>query len=1162
MLVTLLCVVALILPTASQAQAQGSGTILREYWNNITGTAVTNLTSNANYPNSPTGSGQLTSLEGPTNAADNYGSRIRGYLHPPASGAYTFWLASDDSGELWLSTGDNPANAARIAYVNGWTNSREWTKYTTQQSASITLTAGQKYYIEVLQKEGTGGDNVAVAWQGPGISQSVIAGSYLSPFVPQQGDTISINAGGGETGNFIADAYFSGGSTYTNTATIDMSQIPSNPPPTAIFNTERYGAMTYTLPNRSGNQVVTLYFAETYVTAAGQRVFNVSIDGTTVLSNFDIFAAAGGANRAIARTFNTTANASGQVIIQFTAVTENPKINGITVTSGGGGNNTLTVSKSGSGTVTSSPAGIDCGSTCSASYPNTTSVTLTAQANTGSTFGGWSGDCSGSASTCTLSMSAARNVIASFTPQGGGTGTILREYWNNIAGTTVTSLTSNANYPNNPTGNGQMTSLDGPTNAADNYGSRIRGYIHPPASGAYTFWLASDDSGELWLSTSDNPANAARIAYVNGWTNSREWTKFTTQQSASINLTAGQKYYIEVLQKEGTGGDNVAVAWQGPGISQAVIAGSYLSPFVPQPGNILTYNKTGTGNGTATSLPAGINCTSNCSASFPVGTSVTLTAQPASGSTFAGWSGACSGTGSCTITMDTNKTVTATFNGSNPTTFNNPVLWEDLADIDIIRVGNVYYYSASTMHYSPGAPILRSYDLVNWEFVGHSVPTLDFGSNAYNLSGGRAYVKGIWASTLGYRNSNSTFYWIGCIEFNRTYVYTASSVSGTWQKRSQINNCYYDAGLLIDDNDTMYVAYGNTQISVAQLSADGFSQVRAQQVYSTPASIGTLEGSRFYKRNGSYYIFLTRPANGQYILKSSSPWGPYEIRQLLLDLPGPISGGGVPHQGGLVQTQNGDWYYMAFVDSYPGGRVPVLAPITWSADGWPSLQLVNGRWGATYPFPNLPYTPLKSPTGTDTFSGTALGPEWEWNHNPDTTRFSVNNRLTLQTATVTNDLYNARNTLSHRILGPTSTATIVLNYGNMRDGDRAGLALLRDSSAWIGIKRDNGQNRVVFTNGLTMDSNWNTTGTGTEVASANVSGGRIWLRIAADIRPGTGRQGRFYYSTDGTNFTQLGTFTMGNAWQFFMGYRYAIFNYATQSLGGSVTVDSFTMTTP
>ncbi|MEV6493338.1 family 43 glycosylhydrolase, partial [Actinoplanes sp. NPDC051633] len=497
-------------------------------------------------------------------------------------------------------------------------------------------------------------------------------------------------------------------------------------------------------------------------------------------------------------------------------------------------------------------------------------------------------------------------------------------------------------------------------------------------------------------------------------------------------------------------------------------------------------------------------------------------------------------------------------------TFTNPVVWQDFADGDIIRVGDVYYYSASTMHYSPGAPVLRSYDLVNWEYAGHSVPRLDFDSNAYDLSGGRAYVKGIWASAFNYRPSNSTYYWLGCTEFNRTYVYTSASAGSGWTKKARLNTCYYDAGLLFD-GDTPYVAYGNGTISVAQLSPDLTSQVRAQTVYQTPSSIGTLEGARMYKRGNYYYIWLTRPANGQYVLRSTSPWGPYEQRQVLLNLPGPIPGGGVPHQGGLVQTQNGDWWYMAFTDAYPGGRMPTLAPITWSSDGWPVLQTVNGRWGASYPKPNISTTRTVQPMiGPDTFSGTTLAPRWEWNHNPDTTRFSVNNGLRLSTATVTNDLYNARNTLTHRIQGPTSTATIRLDYSAMANGDRAGLAMLRDQSAWIGIRKDNGATRVSMTNGLTMSTNgWTTTGTGSEAAGAAVSGGTVWLRVCAKITPGAGRTASFSYSTNGSTFTTLGPpFTLNNDWQFFMGYRFGIFNYATSALGGSVTVNRFDLTAP
>jgi hypothetical protein len=177
------------------------GTVLYERWDGISGNAVSDLTSNAAYPDSPSYVGQLSGLEGPTNLAESYGTRIRGYLYPPTTGSYTFWIAGDDNCQLWLSTDGTPANKAQIAYINGsnWTNSREWTKYPSQQSSAKTLTGGQKYYIEVLHKEYTGGDNIAVAWSGPGISQAVIEGRYLSPwFIGLYGDfddtgTVSID---------------------------------------------------------------------------------------------------------------------------------------------------------------------------------------------------------------------------------------------------------------------------------------------------------------------------------------------------------------------------------------------------------------------------------------------------------------------------------------------------------------------------------------------------------------------------------------------------------------------------------------------------------------------------------------------------------------------------------------------------------------------------------------------------------------------------------------------------------------------------------------------------------------------------------------------------------------------------------------------------------
>ena len=253
---------------------------------------------------------------------------------------------------------------------------------------------------------------------------------------------------------------------------------------------------------------------------------------------------------------------------------------------------------------------------------------------------------------------------------------------------------------------------------------------------------------------------------------------------------------------------------------------------------------------------------------------------------------------------------------------------------------------------------------------------------------------------------------------------------------------------------------------------------------------------------------------------------------------------------------------MAFIDNYPGGRTPVLAPITWGSDGFPVLAFSNGAWPTTANYP-LPQHTLASPLGTDNFSGTSLSAQWEWNHNPDTTKFTVNNGLTLNTATVTSDLYKARNTLTHRIYGPKSRATIALHISGMVSGDRAGLAMLRDSSAYIAIINNAGTFRISQVSGLTMDASWNTLSTGSEVAGANLPAGtkQLWLRATADISP-TGKTASFQYSTDGTSFLNLGNaVSLNTTWEFFMGYRYGIFNYATTALGGSVKVSSFAMET-
>jgi endo-1,4-beta-xylanase len=237
-------------------------------------------------------------------------------------------IVGDTTFEQYFCGGGSGGSVNFGEHCNGW--------------RSLGMGVGNQNY-QVLAIEGWGGSS--------GSASATLGGTTTTPDpTPVPTDpgtptptrvpgTISIACGSSSgVGYFEADQYYSGGETYNNTNTINVSQITTDTPPPELFNNERYGAMTYTIPGfTSGNSYdVTLYFAETYLTSSGSRVFNVSINGTSALSNFDIYSAAGGQDRAIAREFSAAANSSGQIVIQFTAVTENPKINGISIKPGSG----------------------------------------------------------------------------------------------------------------------------------------------------------------------------------------------------------------------------------------------------------------------------------------------------------------------------------------------------------------------------------------------------------------------------------------------------------------------------------------------------------------------------------------------------------------------------------------------------------------------------------------------------------------------------------------------------------------------------------------------------------------------------------------------------------------------------------------------------------
>jgi hypothetical protein len=167
----------------------GTGSITREWWDNVGGTTISDIPTHQR----PSGTNELSLFECPTDWGDDYAQRVRGYLYPQTSGDYTFWIASDDASELWLSTDDAPNNKVKLCSVSGWVPSRAWDQNAEQKSAKIKLTAGHKYYIEALHKEGSGGDNLAVAWSGPDIKRDVIAGQYLAPYEDKFCDLVLVD---------------------------------------------------------------------------------------------------------------------------------------------------------------------------------------------------------------------------------------------------------------------------------------------------------------------------------------------------------------------------------------------------------------------------------------------------------------------------------------------------------------------------------------------------------------------------------------------------------------------------------------------------------------------------------------------------------------------------------------------------------------------------------------------------------------------------------------------------------------------------------------------------------------------------------------------------------------------------------------------------------
>ena len=483
----------------------------------------------------------------------------------------------------------------------------------------------------------------------------------------------------------------------------------------------------------------------------------------------------------------------------------------------------------------------------------------------------------------------------------------------------------------------------------------------------------------------------------------------------------------------------------------------------------------------------------------------------------------------------------------------NPNIWADVPDMSVVRVGDVYYMSSTTMHLNPGVPIMKSTDLVNWEVVNYAHTALDSNNNALNMNGANAYSRGTWASSINYKDG--TFY-VTSFSYttNRTYIWRTNNIEGGSWTQTVLPALYHDASLLLDDDGRNYLAYGHDDIRLVEIN-DDFTGVKAggvnQQIITKASSVAgsnfilTAEGTQIQKINGWYYVsnicWPSGSSRTQIIHRSKSITGPYEGRVALQDR-------GVA-QGQYISTAEGDWYLYAFRDSGAVGRIPWLVPVTWQ-DDWPVVG-VDGKAPQTLGF-EVEDKGMQGIVRSDEFSTSPLDLVWQWNHNPDPAGWSLSERpgyLRITNTRTDSSFTATRNTLTQRMFGPTSTGVVAIDVSGLKDGDTAGIGALQSKYGFVGVTQ-NGSNRAV-----TMVNAQ--TGMPQEVERVPLDTDLVYLRVHGDFRNQVD-DATFAYSLDGTTWRDIGnTLQMSYDLAHFMGYRFALFNFGSKSSGGYADFDFF-----
>ncbi len=529
-------------------------------------------------------------------------------------------------------------------------------------------------------------------------------------------------------------------------------------------------------------------------------------------------------------------------------------------------------------------------------------------------------------------------------------------------------------------------------------------------------------------------------------------------------------------------------------------------------------------------------------------------------------------------------------------TYTNPLFYDEFSDPDILRVGDDYYLAGTTMHTVPGLVILHSKDLVNWENISYCFDRFDFGDDAFSLRNHQEiYGQGIWAPCIRY--ANGQFYVYSNVNGKGLQCYTSKDIRGPW-KHHNMQGRIYDLSVLFDDDGKIYAIHGYGEVKCTELKPDMSGPVEDTERTIIPEGNAVGEGHHMYKINGMYYLISTdyKPNGRTLCSRSKSIWGPYETITITADetfgyhaasltqvpkgeryrIGQDGTDFGIPkvdedatactniHQGGIVQDQSGQWWALLMMDFHSIGRTVTLAPITWK-DGWPMLGLEGnlGRAPRTWFKPNvqsvavsqqqtIPHAPYQR---NEDFNGKQLGRIWQWNHNPDEKKWSLTNgRLRLQSMPA-EQLMWARNTLTQRVIGPKSIATVELYVGGMKEGDVAGLGNINVPCSWIGVEQGHYGLLLRCFEQATNDTV--TLG----IASCDAPLQKVWLRMVGDF---DNDQVHYEFSLNGEHYRPLGR-EMPLSYQLitFQGSRHALFAFNHKGKqGGYAEFDNFTVQEP